>query len=153
MIREQVSEFHEVANQPILKVPTIPSDDRVRLRLRLIAEEVSEILYSSLSMTEDKFKELKTLLNTLIDTSEVSVDIVELADGLADTDYVVEGTRLEFGINGPPIAAEVHRSNMAKFGDGCRFREDGKILKPPDWTPPDILGELKKQGWKPSLAK
>lgn len=148
MIRKQVSEFHEVANQPILKVPTIPSDDRVRLRLRLITEEVSEILCASLSITDEKFNELKGLLNTIINDSEVSVDMIELADGLADTDYVVEGTRLEFGINGPPIAEEVHRSNMAKFGDGCRFREDGKILKPPDWTPPDILGELKKQGWK-----
>ena len=63
-----------------------------------------------------------------------------------DLDYVVEGTRLEFEIDGGPIAVEVHRSNMAKVGGPVR--EDGKRLKPPGWTPPDIAGELRKQGWK-----
>lgn len=28
-------------------------------------------------------------------------------------------------------------------------RADGKIMKPPGWTPPDIEGELKLQGWEP----
>lgn len=80
----------------------------------------------------------------------MNVDLVEFADALADLDYVIEGTRLEFGINGAPIAAEVHRSNLSKLGpNGPMLREDGKILKPPGWTPPDIAGELRKQGWQP----
>ena len=71
--------------------------------------------------------------------------IPAFADALADLDYVIEGTRLEFGIDGWPIAQAVHKSNMAKVGS--KVREDGKILKGPDWTPPDIAGELRKQGW------
>ena len=39
---------------------------------------------------------------------------------------------------------EVHRSNMAKVGPGGKVlrREDGKILKPEGWTPPDLKGVL-----------
>jgi predicted HAD superfamily Cof-like phosphohydrolase len=45
-----------------------------------------------------------------------------------------------------PFFAEVHRANMAKLG-GFR-RADGKWMKPPDWTPPDIEGLLAaKYGW------
>ena len=67
----------------------------------------------------------------------------EFADGLADMEYVCEGSFLAFGIHSGPIHAEVQRSNMAKVG-GQR-REDGKILKPVGWTPPDIAGEIEKQ--------
>ena len=47
---------------------------------------------------------------------------------------------------------EVHRANMAKAG-GPRRHEDGKLLKPVGWSPPDIEGELKKQGWSPKEPK
>jgi predicted HAD superfamily Cof-like phosphohydrolase len=41
------------------------------------------------------------------------------------------------------VFTEVHRSNMAKLVDGRVLRrEDGKIIKPPGWTPPDIAGVL-----------
>ncbi|MFC4128897.1 pyrophosphohydrolase domain-containing protein [Nocardia rhizosphaerae] len=42
------------------------------------------------------------------------------------------------------VWAEVQRSNMAKLVDGkvVRRPEDGKILKPAGWTPPDIAGVL-----------
>ncbi|WP_280195817.1 hypothetical protein [Nocardia farcinica] len=41
------------------------------------------------------------------------------------------------------VWAEVARSNFAKFVDGKVIRrDDGKILKPADWTPPDIRGAL-----------
>ena len=55
---------------------------------------------------------------------------------LAGLDYVVEGARLEFGINGLPIADEVHRANMAKAGGPKRA--DGKHMKPEGWTPHEV---------------
>jgi predicted HAD superfamily Cof-like phosphohydrolase len=141
-IREQVTEFHKAMGVPIADNPTVPDAERVRLRLRLIAEE---------------FGEFCEAIGYPIDLPDFdaswngSMSIVDLADALADLDYVIEGTRLEFGINGEPIAAEVHRSNMAKLDRNGRavVREDGKILKPLTWTPPDIAGELRKQGWEP----
>lgn len=47
-------------------------------------------------------------------------------------------------INAIPFDAvwdEIHRSNMAKV-DGP-VRDDGKILKPEGWVPPDVAGVLK----------
>lgn len=141
-IREQVVEFHQAFGQPVLGTPQVPSDDRVRLRLRLIAEEFFELLDAcDLPYTQSMRETFDANL-----THPTKVDLVELADALADLDYVIEGTRLEFGINGAPIAAEVHRSNMAKVGG--TMREDGKLQKPEGWTPPDIKRELKLQGWK-----
>ena len=86
------------------------------------------------------------MIHALRDVAPECANLVELVDALADLDYVVEGTRIEFGINGKPIADAVHAANMAKVGGG--IRGDGKINKPEGWQPPDIAGELRKQGWE-----
>jgi predicted HAD superfamily Cof-like phosphohydrolase len=67
-------------------------------------------------------------------------DLVEAIDGMCDLLCVVYGTASEFGIDLAPFWDEVHRTNMAKAGGPVR--EDGKRLKPPGWTPPDIAGVL-----------
>ena len=85
------------------------------------------------------------ILGYAIHNAEIKVRLPEFIDATHDLDYVVEGTRLECGVDGAPIAAEVHRANMAKAHGP--MREDGKRLKPEGWTPPDIEGELVKQGW------
>lgn len=147
-IREQVAEFHAAMNQKDPTTPTIPSDERVRLRAALIAEEFFETMEAMFPKSE-LIDEARDMLEHVIKKSPISVNISELADGLADLDYVVSGTYLEFGIDSGPIAAEVHRSNMMKFVGEPVWAPNGKRLKPAGWTPPDIAGELKKQGWKP----
>ena len=69
-------------------------------------------------------------------------DIVEIADALTDLLYVVYGAGHSFGINLDECFEEVHNSNMSKLGaDGKPiYREDGKVLKGPDY-------------WKPNLKK
>lgn len=48
-----------------------------------------------------------------------------------------------YGIPLDAVFAEVHRSNMAKCVDGVVLRRaDGKVRKPPGWTPPDIRAVL-----------
>jgi predicted HAD superfamily Cof-like phosphohydrolase len=44
---------------------------------------------------------------------------------------------------------EIQKSNMAKAGpDGkIRRRDDGKILKPASWSPPNIAAVLSRHGW------
>ncbi len=142
-----VMEFHEAMGAPVLSTPCVPSRERIQLRLRLIGEEFLELL-EACDAPGFAFEEAKHWIGQVISGCghPSDVDIVEAADALADLDYVVEGTRLEFGINGAPIAREVHRSNMAKRGGSVR--EDGKFQKPPGWTPPDIAGELRRQGWE-----
>ena len=77
-------------------------------------------------------------------------DFPEAIDGLCDLIYVCLGAADVWGVDLSPIFAEVHRANMAKVG--ATRREDGKIEKPADWTPPDIYGQLKAQGWNGGTA-
>lgn len=67
-------------------------------------------------------------------------DLVAISDGLADAIYVLCGTAVQYGIPLPEIWQTVHEANMRKVG-GPR-RADGKVLKPPDWVPPDIRSVL-----------
>lgn len=128
--------------------PRVPSDETVRGRLRLVAEEFFELLAACLDTSAENVVQHYTcaVAETMstIDTSRVSVDLPEAVDAIADGGYVLEGTALAFGVHMPPIHAEVHRSNMAKVGGPV---VDGKLRKPDGWTPPDVAGELRKQGW------
>jgi predicted HAD superfamily Cof-like phosphohydrolase len=153
-LREQVIEFHKAMGLPGVGEgpPGTPTIARLRLRASLIAEEFWETMQAMFAVkgctlwvasADDRFR---ARLTDVIANTSIELDLVAFADALADVDYVVEGSRLEFGIDGAPIAAEVHRANMTKVGGP--IREDGKRLKPPGWTPPDIAGELRKQGWK-----
>lgn len=154
-LREQVLEFHQAFDQPIVATPSVPADERVRLRAHLVAEEFFEMLaamFDQATSTTDMpvrglLLEAKARADLFIRCARVVVDLPELADAFADIDYVVEGSRIEFGIDGAPVAAEVHRTNMAKLGGPTA--PDGKKLKPPGWTPPDIEGCLNAQGWGP----
>ena len=149
-LRGQVRAFHGANGVADPPMPTVPQDDRVRFRARLIAEEALETIAAMFSDGKGYQSALDRIgfaLSSFIKEAPVKVDMVAFADGCADLDYVTEGARQEFGIDGAPIAAEVHRSNMAKVGGP--MREDGKVMKPPGWTPPDVAGELRKQGWNP----
>jgi len=73
-------------------------------------------------------------------------DLVEAVDGLADLIYVCLGAAVTWGVDLEPVFQRVHASNMTKTGG---VRDDGKIMKPEGWKPPDIREELIRQGWKP----
>lgn len=75
-------------------------------------------------------------------------DLAEVADALGDMLYILCGTILEHGLQYKMEAVfeEIQRSNMSKLGaDGKPiYREDGKVLKGPDYFRPDISGILGK---------
>lgn len=148
-LHRDVFAFHQATHCPVAHEPCVPPDDRVRLRMRLIAEEFFETLAATTDDGEalQQIGTLEHLTMDLIRSMRVAVDLPRLVDGLADMDYINEGTRIECGVDGAPVAAAVQRANMAKIG-GPR-RPDGKRLKPPGWTPPDVAGELVRQGWVP----
>lgn len=72
-----------------------------------------------------------------------SGDEVEVIDGLCDLLYVTFGTAVAMGVDLDPFFAEVHNSNMSKLGG--EKREDGKVLKPEGYRPPDIKGLLERE--------
>lgn len=92
----QVADFHKTFRHPILSTPTIPSEDRCKLRVSLIAEELKELQEA----IDDK-------------------DLVEIADALCDIQYVLSGAVLEFGLGEKfrALFEEVQRSNMSKACD------------------------------------
>lgn len=67
-------------------------------------------------------------------------DMVEIADACADLKWVIEGLEHTLNIPQQEVWDEVARSNLQKIGtDGkVHKREDGKVMKPEGWTPPDI---------------
>lgn len=75
-------------------------------------------------------------------------DMVEVADALGDMLYILCGTILEHGMQYKieEVFSEIQRSNMSKLGaDGKPiYREDGKVLKGPNYFRPDIEAILKK---------
>lgn len=97
-----VADFHETFKHPIEPQPTIPSEDRCKLRVALIAEELKELEEA----VRDK-------------------NIVEVADALCDIQYVLSGAILEFGLaeKFKDLFEEVQRSNMSK---ACSSEEEAK---------------------------
>lgn len=108
---EAVRLFHEKFNIP--QGTSFAKVDRRRLRIKLLLEEVDEYL-----------------------EGEENNDIVEIADALADMVYIICGTALEYNIPLDKVFNEVQRSNMTK--NPSKNREDGKVLKGPDFEPPKI---------------
>ena len=74
-------------------------------------------------------------------------DLVEIADALGDMMYILCGTILSHGLQYKieEIFQEIQSSNMSKLGkDGEPiYREDGKILKGPNYFKPNIPKILK----------
>lgn len=120
---EMVKEFHERFGHPVAAEPDqFLRDEALNvLRIALIKEELDE----------------------LIDAVEMG-EIVNVADALADLEYVIHGAALAWGIPLDACTAEVHRSNMSKLGEDGKpiLREDGKVLKGPNYSPPDLSAVL-----------
>ena len=74
-------------------------------------------------------------------------DIVEIADALGDMLYILCGTILEHGLQHKIEAVfdEIQRSNMSKLGNDGNpiYREDGKVLKGPNYSKPNLAAILK----------
>lgn len=113
---EMVGDFMQACDQEILDEPQFPDHDTIELRLRLIQEEMDELVYAH----EDN-------------------DLVEVADALTDLLYVIYGTGQAYGIDLDVCFEEVHESNMSKLVDGyAKKNEYGKVMKGPNYFPPDL---------------
>ena len=69
-------------------------------------------------------------------------DMVEVADALGDMLYILCGTIIEHGMQHKidEVFSEIQNSNMSKLGDDGNpiYREDGKVLKGPNYFKPNI---------------
>ena len=69
-------------------------------------------------------------------------DLIEVADALGDMLYILCGTIIEHGLQDKidDVFNEIQRSNMSKLDEDGQpiFREDGKVLKGPNYFKPNI---------------
>lgn len=159
MTKEQqmVRAFMRKAKQELPDKPTIPDLKTRKLRAKLMLEEVLETINKGLGlavMQETGLPEGMFVVN-IDDVDFIDVnkpDLVELADGIADSQYVELGTAIACGIDMQPIFKNVHDSNLSKFIDGY-VDKSGKYRKGKSFRPPDIKNILDKQDWSCKLAK
>mgnify|MGYP001327834843 CR=1 FL=1 len=122
---EDVKIFMKTFGQEVKEKSSFSSDKINELRFNLIKEELEE-------------------LRTAIDTK----NLVEVADALGDMLYILCGTIIEHGMQHKieEVFDEIQRSNMSKLGaDGKPiYREDGKVLKGPNYFKPNIKEILDK---------
>lgn len=120
-----VARFHKAFGLGKAPAPTASlSEELIALRYRLMAEENEEYLHAAREN-----------------------DLIEVADALGDMLYILCGTILEHGMQDviEEVFQKIQESNMSKLGrDGAPiYREDGKVMKGPDYFTPDIAGVLK----------
>jgi len=116
---QQLWDFQSIYDQTRNTTPTLIEPDDYYLRYRLGKEELVEYLDAC---NND--------------------DLVEITDALADQLYILLGTMIAHGMQDiiGDVFNEVHRSNMSKLGEDGKpiYREDGKVLKGPNFSKPNI---------------
>lgn len=69
-------------------------------------------------------------------------DLVEVADALGDMLYILCGTMISHGMQDKIelVFNEIQNSNMSKLGEDGKpiYREDGKVLKGPNYFKPNL---------------
>ena len=86
-----------------------------------------------INLMKEEWKELQEAID--------AGDRVETLDALLDFIVVTTGAIHSAGMNGEGGWKEVMRTNFAKIDKETgkvRKRDDGKVLKPVGWTPPDL---------------
>jgi len=157
ILEQYVREFMDKGGQLATAVPLgrMPTDQELALRLSLMREELNEYRSAVISLyawirnvvpvatTNDG----QTMVGLAVgrDSSNILDDphgaelLAEVADALLDLLYVTMGAGITWGFPMWQLMDEVQRANMAKVGPGSRRREDGKVLKPEGWQPPDLV--------------
>lgn len=121
---DRVKKFMKAFGQEVKTSAELPDNDTVDMRLNLIEEEFQELL-------------------TAVHDPNIKSDkerLVEIADALTDILYVTYGAGHAFGIDLDKCFHEVQASNMSKLGEDGKpiYREDGKVLKGPNYFAPDL---------------
>lgn len=140
-----VRDFHSRYGLPVVDDAPSADRDRVHMRLALVVEEAAELVAAVYGT--DAARHLEEAFTRAVAADDGRRDVVAAADALGDLVYVVYGMALELGVPLPEVLAEIHASNLSKLGADGRpvLRADGKVLKGPDYRPPDVAGVLARR--------
>lgn len=129
-----VKEFHKAFEHPIGDGDTLKN---LELRWKLIFEESQELKEEIAAACADKQM-----------TGKISVRTkARMLKEMADLQYVLSGLAVALDLPLQVAFNRVHKSNMSKLGEDGKpvVREDGKVLKGPNYAPPD-LEDLVEEG-------
>ena len=93
------------------------------------------------TLNKDQYQLYGNLIREEFDELCESDNIVDDLDALIDILVVTIGAIHSLGANGEAAWNEVMRTNFAKIDPATgkvRKREDGKVLKPEGWIPPNL---------------
>ena len=129
-----VNKFYKRGGFPEAKFPGAEiSEKEAELSLLLIKEEVN--------------KELLDVMERVGSREMTDEELAEFIDAVVDSIWVILDAATRRGVTSiDPFFTEVARSNLAKIPPGgpIKHPETGKIQKPEGWTPPDIIGLVRK---------
>jgi predicted HAD superfamily Cof-like phosphohydrolase len=127
---EKIKEFHDKFGLPNNENPELIYTD---LRLGLIEEEFNELKEAIDEMDQE-------MLVYGYNSEQAKNKMADVAKELTDLAYVVYGAATVWGIDLNKCFEEVHSSNMSKLGENGKpiYREDGKVLKGPNYRPANL---------------
>lgn len=132
--------------------PQVMSKEQVRFLIRMCASELVELAQTVCDNSDEAVQMVKDSANTDLKPNYIKPDneielIAQQADALVDCWYYGLNGFCKVGVNLSKIFTIVHDANMAKKFDDGKFhkRDDGKIIKPPNWKEPNIIAEIENQ--------
>jgi predicted HAD superfamily Cof-like phosphohydrolase len=136
------------------KEPSSFSKDDLYMLSKMITDETMELLSTTMSIEEAKLVLINNIINNNYtkkppEYKDEREKIADQADALVDIQYYMMNAAAKNNINLDPVFKEVHAANMRKrdptTGKFNKRPEDGKILKPSNWVPPDIKSVINNQ--------
>jgi predicted HAD superfamily Cof-like phosphohydrolase len=127
----------------ILHIPMKKHLDQVKKFHKAFGLDVSETQIADLGLEKNllRYKLMREENEEYLDAATQG-DMVEVADALGDMLYILCGTIISHGMQHKieEVFDEIHRSNMSKLGKDGKpiYREDGKVLKGPDYFKPEL---------------
>ena len=143
--QQRVLEFMLRAKQEAPTKPTMPNEKIRLLRAKLILEEALETIEALGFAVRMQDGTNLVSMEAVVLSPELVPDLTEIVDGCCDVSVVTTGTLIACGVEDEPVLLAVDRNNLAKFGPGHSYREDGKLIKPPGHTKVDLGVEINKQ--------
>jgi len=132
-LKETLCWFEEAVREPTLT--------NMNVQVGVSLEETAEMI-AALGLSCPELDKLATDLKAgTVKIDMAKVDRKELLDACCDQIVTNVGVARMFDLDIIGGMTEVNRSNWSKFVDGKPiFNENGKIVKGPNYTPPDLSG-------------
>lgn len=150
---ELVREFTEGSQTECPTPPQPMNREEVGFIIGMVLSEMLELAQTITKTDEEAVQFLHDRVKTDLSHHERQDNPIHKtanqADAAVDAIYYLYNCFGKKGVNLSKVFGVVHAANMAKrdptTGKFVKRESDGKVLKPPNWQPPDIHAEIQRQ--------